>query len=346
MCLRTTGILDGVTVTTPAASAARWPLIARRRHRQGARPGRGWGWATRRGLALVALVALIGACRSPAPAPAGREPPRLVAESACEGAIAIPAEGVAALPVPPRGAIDPYALPTAAWLGFVDGGGFHRATHVCDLPDRILVVAAEQGVRGGKRQVGGTVWTLPRTDAAPRVPPQAINPASPGCRQGAPTCTWRTSSPALTSLDTIPDQRVSTSGWVHGADDLCRALPDDTIATCSTARRLAYVEVGCPTSTDRPVALELGLHDATLDRRFEQDVEVPVGRLVGAAEVANGTTYRYRFAAPDDAGAAGPAGRASGPRTAVLAFDLAAARATLTLDGIDEPCLAFGLHRR
>jgi hypothetical protein len=262
------------------------------------------------------------------------EPPRLVAEEACSGVDlrATP------LPVPPRPPADPYRLSTAAAMFAQRDGAMQPATLLCDLPDRIIALAAVQGVESGKRKVGGTAWSLPRTATAPSVPPVAIEPSSDGCKQGAPFCGWKTGSPAMPSIDTIPNQRVATSGWVHGADDMCRALPDDTIATCSTATRMAYVEVGCNPTDTAPVQLQLGIHDASLERRYDLDIEVPVARLSGVAETASGTTYDYRFTGSGDLKGAF--------KTARLAIDLATTTATLEIDGTREPCLAFGIYRR
>lgn len=262
------------------------------------------------------------------------EPPRLVAEEACTGVDlrATP------LPVPPRPPADPYGLSTAAAMFAQRDGAMQPVTFLCDLPDRILALAAVQGVESGKRKVGGMAWSIPRTPTAPSFPPVAIDPASEGCKQGAATCGWKTGSPAMPSIDTIPNQRVATSGWVHGVDDMCRALPDDTIATCSTATRMAYVEVGCNATDTAPVQLQLGIHDVSLERRYDLDIEVPVARLSGTAEIATGSTYAYRFT--------GSGNLKGGFKTARLAFDLAASSATLEIDGTREPCVAFGIYRR
>lgn len=283
----------------------------------------------------AATLLFLSACPKPPPPPGSNEPPRLPAVESC----AVDVDLVQTpLPVPARPPADPYGLPTAATLVARTSAGVKTATTICDLPDRILAVAAEQGVMSGKRRLGGTVYTIPRTATAPRIPPAAIDASSPGCVPGTSTCAWKTASPALGTIETIPGQRVSTSGWVHGLDDLCRALADDTIATCSTANRLAYVELGCQPADAPPVDLHLGLHDASLERRYDLDIEVPVARLYGAAETARDPEFVYRFQGPGDA-----QGRY---KQATLSFDLAAKTAVLTLDGVPEPCLAFGLYRR
>lgn len=284
-------------------------------------------------VAITASLVLIAACRPPPP-PSANEPPRLPAEEAC----ANPVEITGALPVPARPPADPYRIQTAALIGFRDSAGFHATTFVCDLADRILAIAAQQGVDSGKRTIGGTVWTIPRVATAPAIPPVAIEPSSPGCVKGEPMCTWKTASPAMPSIDTIPNQWVATSGWVHGLEDMCRAVPDDTIATCSTATRMAYVELGCQQRAAPPVALSLGIHDASLDRRYDLDIEVPVARLTGAATIASDTTYSYRFTGPGDAKGA--------HKSATLTFDLAGPSAELELDGKREPCIAFALYRQ
>lgn len=284
-------------------------------------------------MARLALAFVLSACGPRAPQEPV-EPPRLAAEEACAGVdlVATP------LPVPPRPPADPYRLSPAAVVFAKDGASPFPVTNVCDLPDHVLAIAAEQGVESGRRKIGGRIWSIPRTALAPPLPPLAIDPASPGCRPGEITCTWQTSSPALSSIDTLARQRVPTGGWVHGADDMCRAVPDDTIAFCSTPTRMAYVEVGCAERDAPPVPLQLGLHDASQPRRFDLDVEVPVARLYGAADASAGTLYRYRFEGPGDA--------RGNARSAVLAIDLAVSAATLELDGVTEACVAFGLYRR
>jgi len=278
-----------------------------------------------------AALAVLAGCPRPPPPPGANEPPRLPAVEAC----ADHADLVATpLPVPARPPADPYSLPNAAAMFVTDAAGTHGATTLCDLPDRIVAIAAEQGVQSGKRRVGGTVYTIARSGAAST---SSIDSSSAGCLAGAPTCAWKTTS-ELGTIETIPGQWVSTSGWVHGLDDMCRALPDDTIATCSTANRLAYVELGCQPADTAPVALQLGLHDASLERRYDLDVEVPVARLYGAAERASASTYVYRFTGAGDA-----KGRY---KAAALAFDLAARTAVLELDGARERCIVFGLYRR
>lgn len=291
-------------------------------------------WSPRRRAAAILYGSVAAAACGARPPPPPVEPPRLPAEEACSGVdlVATP------LPVPPRPAPDPYRWRPAAAAFARDGASMVPVAFVCDLPDGILAIAAEQGVEGGRRKIGGRVWSIARAATAPPIGTLAIDPGSPGCRAGEVTCTWKTSSPAIPAIDTLMNQRVPTSGWVHGADDTCRALPDDAIAFCSTATRMAYVELGCNPTDAPPVALQLGLHDASVERRFDLDVEVPVARLAGAAEQAGGTTYRYRFTGVGDA-----KGRF---KVATLAFDLATTTASLELDGAREDCLAFGLYRR
>jgi len=291
--------------------------------------------ARRSGSWRIAALVAVAACKPPAPETVN-EPPRLAAEEPCTGV-----DVGARLPVPPRPPVDPYALPTAAALFASRGGAATPATMICDLPDRIVALAATQGVEGGKRKLGGTAWVIPRVATAPSLAAIAIEPTSVGCTPGAPTCGWKLASPAMPSIDTIPGQWVTTGGWVHGLDDMCRAVPDDTIALCSTATRMAYVELGCTQAADRPVGLQLGIHDASLDRRYDLDVEVPVARLHGAAEPGSGgTRWAYRFARTD---------AANGPyRAASLTIELGASgpSAELVVDGAREACLAFGLYRR
>jgi hypothetical protein len=283
------------------------------------------------GLLKLSLVAIACGARPPPPPV---EPPRLPAEEACTGVdlVATP------LPVPPRPAPDPYRYRPVAAVFAKDGATMSSVAFVCDLPDHVLAIAAEQGVEGGRRKIGGRVWSIARSATAPPIGTLAIDPSSSGCRTGEVTCTWKTSSPAIPAIDTLPNQRVPTSGWVHGAEDMCRALPDDTIAFCSTATRMAYVELGCNAADAPPVALELGIHDASVERRFDLDVEVPVARLRGAAEQAGGTSYRYAFRGAGDA--------QGSYKTATLAIDLATNAASLELDGAREDCLAFGIYRR
>lgn len=283
---------------------------------------------------VIALLAVLG-CKPPVPETVN-EPPRLAAEEACSGV-----DVRARVPVPPRPAADPYALPTAAALFALRDRVMTPATTVCDLADRILVLAATQGVEGGKRRLGGTAWVIPRVATAPSLSAIAIEAASTGCVPGAPTCTWKLASPAMPSIETVPDPWMATGGWVHGIDDMCRALPDDTIAFCSTAARMAYVELGCTTDAAGPVQLQLGIHDASLDRRYDLDVEVPVARLSGSAESqSSGARWMYRFANTEPT---------NGPyRSATLSIDLGATppSAEIVIDGARETCVAFGLYRR
>lgn len=281
----------------------------------------------------AAITALLAACKSGGPPAEVAEPPRIDAVESC----ASPAPPRESLPVPVRPAADPYQLSPWALMGFTDGQGFHPATLLCDLPSRVVMVGAKQTVSGGKRLVGGTVWTLPRQGAA--VPAVAIAPTSPGCLEGKLTCAWETASPEMTSIEQLKGpQWVATSGWIHGMEDMCRALPDDTIAVCSTASRLAYVEVGCQDGQGGAVALQLGLHDESLERHYDLDVENPVARLYGAADPIAGDTFTYRFTG---------AGDAKGHyKAASVTIDVAGKRGWLDLDGKREDCLGFGLFRR
>ncbi len=278
-------------------------------------------------LLSVALVA----CKSTQP-PTVNEPPRLDAVEACTQ------QAPAVLPVPPRPPGDPYRISPWALMGFRDREGFHAATFLCDLPSRVLVLAAEQGIENGKRKTGGTAWSLPRPGSVGAAVPVPILASSKGCIEGEVTCTWATGSVDEPSIDQLKGpQWVATSGWVHGVEDMCRALPDDTIAVCSTASRLAYVELGC-SEPGGPVKLQLGLHDETLERAYDLDVENPVARLYGQADPPRGDTWSYRFTG---------AGDAKGKlKAATLSIDVAGKSAHLELDGAREACIAFGLYRR
>lgn len=280
----------------------------------------------------LVLWALLAACKSGGPPPETVEPPRIDAVESCS----TPAPPIELLPVPVRPPANPYQLSPWALMGFSDQAGFHPATLLCDLPGQVVVVAASQTVSGGKRLTGGTVWTLPRS--GPAIPPATIRPSSPGCLEGKVTCAWETTAPAMTSIEQLRGpQWVATSGWIHGIEDMCRALPDDTIAVCSTASRLAYVEVGCQDGQGG-IDLQLGLHDESLERHYDLDVENPVARLYGQADPPAGETYTYRFTG---------AGDAKGQfRAASLTIDTAGKTAWLDLDGKREDCLAFGLFRR
>ncbi len=284
-------------------------------------------------IAITALVMM--GCKPPVPG-VPVEPPRLAAEEGCSGI-----DVGARLPVPARPAGDPYALQTAAAMFALRDGVMTPATTVCDLADRILVLAATQGVEGGKRRLGGTAWVMPRVATAPSIAALAIESTSTGCMPGTPTCTWKLASPAMPSIDTVPNQWVATGGWVHGVDDMCRAVPDDTIAFCSTPTRMAYVELGCTTDAGGPVQLQLGIHDASLDRRYDLDVEVPVARLHGTVDPqSTDARWLYRFARTEASNGA--------YRSATMAIDLGATPPTaeITVDGAREACVAFGLYRR
>lgn len=245
------------------------------------------------------------------------QPPRLDAVEAC----AATPPAASALPVPHG---------DRAEVGLRDGAGWHPGTLLCDLPSRIVVLAAQQTVHGK----GGTAWTIARPGGNAAAGVQVL-PSSKGCVEGEVTCSWTTASADTPTIETLRNPPwVPTSGWVHGVEDMCRALPDDTIAVCSTARRLAYVEVGCQKDPAGPVALQLGLHDESLPRNYDLDVEVPVARLYGQADPPDGDRWTYRFT-----GAAAPA-------KAALTIDLAAHTGVLELDGVREDCIAFGLYRR
>jgi hypothetical protein len=104
---------------------------------------------------------------------------------------------------------------------------------------------------------------------------------------------------------------------------------------------MAYVELGCTTEAAGPVQLQLGIHDASLDRRYDLDVEVPVARLHGAVDPqSGGARWLYRFTNTEKTNGA--------YRSAALSIDLGASPPTaeLVLDGAREACAAFGLYRR
>ena len=270
-----------------------------------------------RRFAFLMMLASAG-CGSKQPPAEPVEPPRLDAVEACDQ----PAPPASALPVPVRPA---DAFP-AAGLGFRDATGWHPATFLCDLPDRIIALAA--------RGKGGTASSLPRgaNGAVGAAKTVSILPSSKGCTPGAVTCTWDTGLADAPSIETLKGtQWVPTSGWVHGAEDMCRALPDDTIAVCSTGTRLAYVELGC-SEPGKDVQVQLGLHDESLPRRYDLDVEVPVARLYGTGR-GEGERWTYTFSGDK-------------PRAATLTVDLAAHTAVLEVDGAREDCIAFGLFRR
>ena len=285
-----------------------------------------------------AVLFLLAACKTGGP-PAEETvgPPRIDAVESC----ASPAPATSLLPVPVRPPADPYRISPWALMGFCDREGFHPATLLCELPSRVLVVAAEQTVSGGKRVVGGTAWSIARAGDPNRAAlPVPILASSPGCLDGKVTCTWATGSVDEPTIDQLKGpQWVATSGWVHGVEDMCRALPDDTIAVCSTTNRLAYVEVGCQDGQQGSgVKLQLGLHDESLERHYDLDVENPVARLYGTADAPSGDAFTYRFAGAGDA-----KGRY---KSASLTVDAAGKTARLELDGTREDCIAFGLFRR
>ncbi len=284
----------------------------------------------------AAFLLLLAGCPNKQPE-TPEQVPRYVAEEACESSLR------AAPPVPPRPPADPYRLSPPAAMTFLTSDTFEPITFLCDLPDQILGLAATQTVDGGKRVVGGNVLVRPRTATARAIPNVVtIDATSPGCKQGELSCVFTTKSPAIAKLEMVREQWVNTSGWVHGMDDLCRALPDDTIAVCSTETRMAYIELGCGTE------LQLGIHDTTLPRLFDLDIEVPNARLRGAPDPKNGgNEWRYFFTGPKPF------------RTVALEISLSHAQAggpdterpsppigTLVIEGVREPCIAWALYRR
>ena len=279
----------------------------------------------------IVLLALSG-CSRPPPPPSVTEPPRLAAEQGCETTAAMP-------PLPARPAIDPFRLSHAEDMQMIVDGTSQPLTFLCDLPDQILGIGATQTVDGGKRVVGGVIYTRPRLALARALPARIdIQATSPGCKQGELACVFETIVEPVHKIEMLREQRVHTSGWVHGVDDICRALPDDTIAVCSTQTRMAYVELGCAKD------LHLGIHDASVSRVFDLDVEAPVLRMRGQlAAPSAGGAWTFRFRGEPDSTAA-PAQRSFA--TAELAFDPAAKRATLVLDGTSEPCVAWAMYRR
>ncbi len=272
------------------------------------------------------MLVLVAGCPKPPPPPSVTEPPRLAAEVGCATPTSLPA-------LPPRPADDPFRLTHAAAMEMDVGTAREPLTFLCDVPDQILGIAATQTVDGGKRVVGGTVYVHPRTATARALPSRlAIAPSSAGCKQGELTCSFDTDAGRI---EMLREQWVHTSGWIHGVDDMCRALPDDTIAVCSTATRMAYVELGCEGE------LHLGIHDASLDRRFDLDVESPMIRMRGS--LANDTTtWTFRFTS-DATSVAAPTMKA--PATAALVVNVASG-ARLELDGASEPCIAWAIDRR
>lgn len=250
-------------------------------------------------------------------------------------------------PLPPRPVVDPYQLPRPELL-ILNTGQPRPITFLCDLPDRILAIAATQTVQGGQRVVAGRIEQLARApvpdgaraDAmdAP-LPSVDIVPTSPGCKPDQPTCEFMTRDRELAKVAMLRSQWIHTGGWVSGREDMCRALPDDTIAVCSTRERMAYVELGCKGQ------LQLGIHDTSLPRTFDLDVEVPVARLVGQVAADNSATrWSATFTNPDAARSM----QASRYQTAALQVNLDPGneRGELVVDGTREPCFVFGLYRR
>ena len=257
----------------------------------------------------IALL-ILAACGSATPPRGPDLSKRLAAEESCDSVAA--------------------QLPVPAGAGPVMIAAGAPASLLCDLPERIIAVEASQRVENGVLRVDGRVRVIARVGAQAGTAEPAIDieRTSPGCKQASHGCIYQTSAPALTGIETRGTQLLATSGWIHGAEDLCRALPEDTIATCSTATRLAYVEMGCA----GPTPLQLGIHDGSHERVYDLDVEVPSLRRYGALDPASTPTHwTYRFTG------------------AALSFELPAAgapSAMLELDGTREPYLAFGLYRR
>jgi hypothetical protein len=288
--------------------------------------------------ALV-LVMLAG-CPRPPPPPSVTEPPRLAAEESCASPPTMPA-------LPARTPIDPFRLTHPAQMIVTADGANVPVTFLCDLPDQILGIGATQTVDGGKRVVGGTVYAHPRVATARAIPKRmSIAASSPGCKQGELSCVFETE---VGKIEMLRDQWVNTSGWVHGIDDMCRALPDDTIAVCSTATRMAYVELGCDGQ------LHMGIHDASLERTFDLDVETPVIRMRGSIDHAapDSASWKFRFTS-DAKSVAAPTTKA--PANAELAIEVTPPGvqidkggqlgAQLVLDGAMEPCIAWAIYRR
>ena len=273
---------------------------------------------------LTISLALLAGCPKPPPPPSVGEPVRLPAEESCPDAAAR-----ALPPLPARPAADPYQLARAELL-IASTPQPRPITFLCDLPDRVLAIGATQTVQGGRRVVGGSIAQLARTSAP--VADVPILPSSAGCRPDQPLCELATESAEFPRLSLLRDQWIHTGGWVSGREDMCRALPDDTIAVCSTRTRMAYVELGCAGQ------LQLGIHDTTLPRVFDLDVEVPNARLTGQVVPDAGA---MRWAAAFTSG--------DGPvKAARLELDLdpGAERGRLIVDGAAEPCFVFGVYRR
>lgn len=285
-----------------------------------------------RNVRACAISLALAGCAKPPPPPSVTEPPRLAAEDSCATTTPLPP-----LPTPP--VADPFRLTHAAAMMMTVDGGPRTITFLCDLPDAILGIGATQTVDGGKRVVGGTVYVQPRAGARYLPARIGIEATSPGCKQGELACAFETAAPEAGKVEMLREQWIHTSGWVHGLDDMCRALPDDTIAVCSTQTRMAYVELGCDGE------LQLGIHDASLARVFDLDVEAPVMRLRGSLDPArpDATQWTFRFRS-DTKSVAAPTTKA--PGSAELSYDLAAKQARLVTDGTSEPCVAWAIYRR
>ena len=220
---------------------------------------------------------------------------------------------------------------------------------LCDLPDEILGIGAKQTVDGGKRVVGGVVYVHPRPFARELPARIGIEASSPGCKEGELSCVFETATQATNKIEMLREQRINTSGWVHGMDDICRAVPDDTIAVCSTPTRMAYVELGCDGE------LQLGIHDTSLPRTFDLDVEAPMFRLRGALDPASpdAATWTFRFHGDPNSSASS---KWKPPASATLVMNVTPTgiqidkgpglNAKLTIDGATEPCIAWAIYRR
>ncbi|MFN0248952.1 MAG: hypothetical protein ACKV2T_18835 [Kofleriaceae bacterium] len=276
------------------------------------------------------VLALVTGCPKPPPPPSVTEPPSLPAEASCGSTTAMPA-------LPPKPVADPFRLTHAAQMQMTVDGASQPIAFLCDLPDHILGLAATQTVDGGRRVVGGVVHAHPRTATARALPKRMpIAASSPGCKQGELACAFETEAG---TIEMLREQWIHTSGWVHRFDDMCRALPDDTIAVCSTASRMAYVELGCDGE------LHVGIHDTQLPRKFDLDVESPVIRMRGGLDVmpTADSPWTFSFRGGKDSTAA-PTTKSFTAVNLVVARDLASA--TLNLDNRPEPCVAWAIYRR
>jgi hypothetical protein len=277
-----------------------------------------------------AVLLVLAGCPKPPPPPSVTEPPSLPAELSCTSATPMPA-------LPPKPPADPFRLTHAAQMQMTVDGASQPIAFLCDLPDQILGVAATQTVDGGRRVVGGVVHAYPRSATARALPTRMdITASSPGCKQGELACAFETEAG---KIEMLREQWIHTSGWVHRFDDMCRALPDDTIAVCSTASRMAYVELGCDGE------LHLGIHDTQLPRKFDLDVEAPVIRMRGGLDEmpTADSPWSFRFGADKNSTAA-PTTKTFAAAALVVPRDLTSA--TLRIDSSTEPCIAWAIYRR